>query len=111
MAIHEDVTAMVAEAAGVGASTIDLEVELWYDLRLGGDDMLNLFVRFQKTFGVNLDGLDLSTYAPNEDDVLLAQSTEWLRKRLCLKTEQRYKSLKVSDLIAAAESGSWSRQS
>jgi hypothetical protein len=111
MAIQEDVTAMVAEASGVDASTIGLEIELWYDLRLGGDDMLNLFLHFHKTFGVNLDGLDLSTYSPNEDDVLLVQSAEWLKKRLHLKPKQRYKSLRVSDLIAAAESGSWSKRS
>ena len=109
MAIHEDVTAMVAEAAGVDASTIGLEIELWYDLRLGGDDMLNLFLHFQKTFGVNLDGLDLSTYSPNEDDVLLTQCTEWVRKRLHLNSKQRYKSLRVSDLLVAAESRSWSK--
>jgi hypothetical protein len=111
MAIRDDVAAMVADAAGVDTSALGLEIELWYDLRLGGDDMLNLFLIFQKTFGVNLDGLDLSTYCPNEDDVLLEQSAEWLRKRLRLNSKKRYESLRVSDLVAAAESGSWSQES
>ncbi|MGA9901640.1 MAG: DUF1493 family protein [Terriglobales bacterium] len=111
MAIREDVAAMVAEAAGVDASAIGLEIELWYDLRLGGDDMLNLFLNLQKTFSVNLDGLHLPTYCPNEDDVLPEQSAECMRKRLRLNRKKRYESLRVSDLVAAAESGSWSQKS
>ena len=99
---------MVAEAAGVDASAINGESELWRDLHIGGDDMLELFLRLQKQFGVNLDGLDLKNFCPNEDDVLLTQITEWVRKNVGLRPEMRYTSMKVSDLIASVESKNWS---
>jgi hypothetical protein len=55
-----------------------------------------------------LDGLDLKNFCPNEDDVLLAQITEWVRKKVGLRPEMRYTSMKVGDLIASVESKNWS---
>ena len=89
-------------------SAINGQSELWRDLHIGGDDMLELFLTLQEQFGVNLDGLDLKNICPNEDDVLLAQITEWVRKKVGLSPEMRYTSMKVGDLIAAVESKSWS---
>jgi acyl carrier protein len=108
MGIAEDVVQLVAEAAGIDASTIRSDSELWTDLHIGGDDMLELFLNLQKKFGMNLDGLDLSTYSPSEDDALVTQVSEWFATRLHLARRQRYTSMRVADLISAAQSGSWS---
>jgi len=108
MPTRDQIIAMVADAAGVDVSAINGQSELWRDLHIGGDDMLELFLTLQEQFGVNLDGLDLKNICPNEDDVLLAQITEWVRKKVGLSPEMRYTSMKVGDLIAAVESKSWS---
>jgi len=108
MANRDQIVEIVAEAAGGDGSSINGETELWRDLHIGGDDMSELFVRLQKEFGVNLDGLDLKNFCPNENDVLLAQVTEWLRKKVGLGRGRHYSSMKVVDLISAVESKSWS---
>jgi len=108
MGTRDQIVEMAAVAAGVDGSSINGETELWRDLHIGGDDMSELFLRLQEEFGVNLDGLDLNNFCPNENDVLLAQVTEWLRKRVGLGRELHYASMKVVDLIAAVESKSWS---
>ena len=107
MSIADQIGKLVADTAGVEASKVTAESELWRDLRIGGDDMLELFLRIQREFGVNLEGLDLKTYSPNEDDVLPTQATEWLRNKFHLRPESRYASMKVADLIAAVESKNW----
>jgi acyl carrier protein len=110
MSVAEQIVKLVAETAGVPVSTVSAETELWRDLRVGGDDMLELFLRIQSEFSVNLDGLDLKTYSPDEDDALLTQGSEWIRKKLHLHPDSRYASMKVADLIAAVESKSWSKR-
>ncbi len=110
MSVTEQIVKLVAETAGVEISNVSADKELWRDLRIGGDDMLELFLRIQREFGVNLDGLDLKTYSPNKDDVLPTQASEWLRNKFHLRPESRYASMKVADLISAVEARSWSNR-
>ena len=79
---EDQIIAIVAEAAGVDDSAINVESEMWRDLHIGGDDMLELFLRLQEQFWVNLDGLDLKNFCPNEDDALLTQSPNGSERRL-----------------------------
>jgi len=109
MSIAEEVVQMIREAANVDAAELRPDTQLWRDLRIGGDDMLELFLKLQKRYGVNLDGLHLPTYSPNEDDVITEQIAKWTRKKLHIAPSDRYKSLTVADLIAVAERKNWSQ--
>jgi putative transposase len=70
MSVTDEVRKMVADAAGVDSSKVNERTELWRDLRIGGDDMLELFLELQNRFRVDLSGVDLRSYSPNEDDVV-----------------------------------------
>jgi acyl carrier protein len=110
VSVADEVIELVARAAGVDPAVIFLHSELWSDLRLGGDDMLELFLDLQKKYDLNLDGLHLPTYSPDEDDVLIEQIADWVKKKLHVPPSSNYKTLTVADLIAVVERKSWGRQ-
>jgi Protein of unknown function (DUF1493) len=110
VSVADEVIDSVAMAAGLDPSVIFLYSDLWRDLRIGGDDMLELFLDLQKKYNLNLDRLHLPTYSPNEDDVLTEQIADWVSNKLHLRRSGNYKSLTVADLIAVVERKSWSGQ-
>ena len=108
MDITTDILALVADAAAVRASAISPSTEIWNDLRIGGDDLDELLLAFQKKFGVNLDGVDIRIYAPDEAGVILFNAWDWLAPKLNLK-KAKFPSLTIADLIRAAQTRAWSK--
>lgn len=82
---------------------VNNETEIYYDLHLYGDDLYELVVWLGKEFGVPTK-INLLEYGPGERmfPFLFRKSRE-RRER-----ERRpYKSLKISDVLAAIETGKW----
>lgn len=84
-------------------SPITDDTEVYYDLRLYGDDLYALLVWIGREFGAQFR-VNLREYAPSEGIFpFLFRERRERRER-----EQRpYKSLKVRDILAGIEAGHW----
>ena len=68
----------IANEAGVPVDAITRQTRLWHDLRLGGDDAVEVFTRYQAQFGVDLASLQLTQHVPSEITVWYADAWESL---------------------------------
>ncbi len=106
MELTDEVVQLVANVSGVRPSEITPVTEIWNDLRIGGDDLDELLLSFQQRFGVEMQGVDLRIYAPDELGTSLCIAWDWVAPKLHLK-KATFPSLTVADLIAAAQSKTW----
>lgn len=91
------------EVSAYGAEVhITDETEIYYDLRLYGDDIYEFIVWVAKEFGVNFR-LDFDEYSPRER-ILPILFRKWRERE---HARHRYKSLKVRDILTAIELGRW----
>lgn len=78
------------------------DTELYRDLGIYGDEIVDLIWWLNKEFGVQTN-IDPFVYAPRESPFFTLFRT--IRK--VLGKETRYKSLKVADILAAIEARRW----
>ncbi|BDD11074.1 hypothetical protein FUAX_35060 [Fulvitalea axinellae] len=69
-----------------GTTDIDASLDLEYDLGLTGDDAVEFFEEYEKTFNVDMAGFNLSDYFHSEGENALL----WLKKS---STEERRRSV------------------
>ncbi len=86
---------------GIQGKEIVPKARLFQDLRVGGDDATDLLIAFSEAFGVDLTGVDVTKYFPDEAaSNVLYQILFWKRAR------NAFAALTVGDLIAAVEAKS-----
>lgn len=73
--------------------------EIYYDLRISGDDLLELLDWISIKFGANFSTMRVHDYAPSEVEIYPLITRLWGRRP--------YKSLKVQDVVDAVVRGSW----
>jgi Protein of unknown function (DUF1493) len=103
----EKVTEFIANEAGVPVDSITRQTRLWHDLRLGGDDAVEVFTRYQAQFGVDLASLQLTQHVPSEITVWYVDAWESLARILRFLPSPRYVPITVDDLVRAAEAKTW----
>lgn len=93
-----------AAAPRYRTSPVTADTEIYYDLRLYGDDLFELIRWINQEFGFALD-LNVAAYAPTEHPF------PWLAdaflRMMGRGYNRRYKSLKVRDVVAAIETRRW----
>ncbi|HEU4550757.1 MAG TPA: DUF1493 family protein [Rhizomicrobium sp.] len=101
---REKVVNHIREMSAYGGKIpITDDTEIYYDLRLHGDDLYELVVWLGKEFGVSTN-VKLRDYGPGEGPLSFLFRKQRERREL----EQRpYKSLKVRDILAVIETGRW----
>jgi hypothetical protein len=104
-AAREQVVAHLARvvAPHYRKSPITDDTEVYYDLRLYGDDLYAFLVWLGQKFGTDFH-INLPEYAPSERIFPF-----WFRQRRERREREGrpYKSLKVRDILAAIEAGRW----
>jgi hypothetical protein len=104
MAKNSDAFRKVAErlkrvtAPQFRSTPITEDTEIYRDLRIYGDEIVDLVWWLEKEFGVKTN-IDPFRYAPHESGIIGI-----LTRRI---TKPRYESLKVRDILAAIEVGHW----
>lgn len=92
---------VIAQLTKMSARKIPIteDMEIFYDLRLYGDDLYEFLVWVYKEFGVQFH-INLKEYAPGET---------WLVPLFWRRETQsgRYKSLKVRDILDAIQVKHW----
>lgn len=104
-AILEHVVRALARIAEPSAGAITGTTELYYDLGLAGDDLLEAIEAVREPFGTDFSQLDVRRYAPNEVGHnfglnLVRGVREWRGVRT-------YRSLTIGSLVDAVQAGSW----
>jgi hypothetical protein len=84
----------------VSSREVNLEQELYYELRISGDDLYDLLSQIAEEFGTDFSELDLRHYAPGEGAAML-------KPALVAAGLRPYESLTVRDLWTAIKSGRW----
>jgi hypothetical protein len=84
------------------AFPITADTEVYGDLRIYGDDIVDLVWWLDKEFGLKTN-INPFLYAPTEFPFI--QILRPIRKAFGI--ERQYKSLKVRDIVAAIEAGRW----
>ena len=80
--------------------TIDPSTRLWHDLRISGDDAIELFEDIHRQFGTNFFDFEFEPYFPDESEGLFAPVTEWLHPG-------RWKALTFGHLVQVVDAGTW----
>lgn len=75
------------------------DTEIYYDLRLFGDDLLEFIIWIRNEFGVNMN-INISEYGPSESAIPFL-FRQWTEKRN--RDQKRYKSLKIRDILAVVD--------
>ena len=83
---------------------ITCDTEIFHDLGIYGDDVLELVLWLHKEFGVETTNFNLARHVPGENAFLV--NWRWLGTLLGIE-ESQYKSLKVRDILAAIEAQRW----
>lgn len=78
--------------------------EIYGDLNIYGDDIVELVWWLDREFGVKSIGINPFRYAPRESPFLQVRSA--LRRAFGIKSPQ-FESFKVRDIIVAIEAGRW----
>jgi len=79
--------------------------ELYYDLGLAGEDLVDAIDAVSQAFGTDFGLMDLRDYGPNE--VGHNFGLNGVREFREWRGERTYRSLTVASLIAAVQAGSW----
>lgn len=74
--------------------------EIYYDLKLSGQDLFQLLSWISKELGVDFSDMDVAKYAPQEGMGLIKPVLDLLGLR-------PYRSLRIRDLLRAIEFGRW----
>jgi len=80
------------------------DTEVYDDLRVYGDDIVELVWWLDKEFGLKSTGINPSQYAPGEFPFSTLRRA--LGRLFGIKTPH-YESFKVRDIVAAIEAGRW----
>lgn len=80
---------------------LNYDIRIYHDLNIYGDDADELLEKYAKEFNVDISFFKFTDYFPEEGDILIST----LIRILSLKQRTKYKELKISDLIHAAETG------
>ena len=90
----------IVKASTSAVGEISLDQELYYDLKISGDDLHDMLVRISGEFGTDFSALDLRRYAPGEGFAIV-------KPALALAGAQPYDSLTVGDVWNAVQEGRW----
>lgn len=74
---------------------------LYHNLRIAGDDALELLEAVQKEFGTKFDNLNFGTYFPNEGDLMGYQLSKMFGVR------DKLKRFNFGHLVEVVKSGHW----
>jgi hypothetical protein len=94
-----EIIGLIAEAT-VMQRPIKYDDEIYYDMKIYGDPLFDLLSTIASRFGTDFSELHLPEYAPGEGFSLFSSLAVALGRR-------PFRSLRVSDLIAAVELGRW----
>lgn len=75
------------------------DTEIYYDLRLFGDDLFEFIIWIRNEFGANMN-ININEYGPGES-VIPFLFRQWTEKRN--RDQRRYRSLKIRDILAAVD--------
>ena len=89
----------------VGKAKIDDHTRVYHDLKIAGDDAIELIGDLRTDFQVDFDGMKFSDYFPGETDAF----PEHLGRLLRLKSKR--KPLTVGHLLLVVEKGRWQEPS
>lgn len=95
-----DALLRMIEETTVSGRRISMDDEIYYDLRISGDDLYDLLTRAAEQFGTDFSNLDLQRYAPGEGAAILKPALASVGLR-------PYESLKVRDIWDAVVRGMW----
>ena len=101
----EDFTVLVQRLAAttvVKNVTISDDTEVYFDLRISGQDLYELISWIAREFEVDFSGMNIDDYAPSDGVDLLELLSFGLWKR-------RYKSLTVGALRRAIDTKTWTQ--
>ena len=93
----------LVQSATVVQRNVTMDDEVYDDLRIWGDDLYDIFSTLADRFGTDFSALCISDYAPGE-------GVSFVRPLLRLFGARPFKSLKVRDIVAAVEAGSWKKR-
>ncbi len=96
---------LMALTAARGVS-ISPDTEIFYDLRIYGIELLELFLWINREFRVELK-VDISLYAPGESQFGGLFQKIWVR---LTGKHPHYKSLSVRRIVEAIEKGQWENE-
>ena len=96
-----DVVKFIADFIGVKANKISSESRIYEDLKVDGDDAIELIFEFAKHFEVDMEGFEPKKYfAPEGIDLIGALLG-------LFKKNKKLEPLKVSHLVDAANKKRW----
>lgn len=87
-----------------GSVPITLDTEIYGDLLVYGDDIVEFVWWLDREFGVKSSGINPFRYAPKEGPFLQVRSA--LRKVLGIRSPQ-FESFRIRDVVMAIEAGRW----
>lgn len=107
--LTNDVIRFVSEYLAVSERRISVDMTIFGDLGVDGDDGAKLLEAFGERFHVDMIGCDPRRHFGPESDSLLAP-IRWLGRRFrpwSAGTRDDLKPIRVSDLVRIAEAGHW----
>jgi hypothetical protein len=99
----DEIIDIIARIAVSGRRPVTCATELYYDLRLAGDDLYEMIAAIHARFGTDFSVMDLEEYAPGETEAFF--SLDPLRE--LLGRPRRFRSLTVQLLMDAVQAGAW----
>lgn len=108
--LSAEVFAMVAEFTGVRQQKLTLETTLFGDLGVDGDDAVDFFEEFAKTFGVDLADFKINQYFGPEVSSDPFSSIINLLQGWWMGDSHKaadVKPISLRDLVEAARAGRW----
>lgn len=97
-ALFLQIQEFISDLAGISKNRITMESTLERDLRIYGDDALELIDGYSKKFNVDVENLKFSDYITPEGDTILPMIISWFKS----KPVKKRMDLTVSDLVNGA---------
>lgn len=107
--LSTQVFAMVSEFTGVRPQELTLETTLLYDLGIDGDDAVEFFEEFARTFGVDLSDFNIETHFGPEASDPFSSILTWVQGWWIGDHHSAAGVVPISlhDLVQSARAGRW----
>ena len=98
--IREAIVSIVRSIT-LGRDSIGDDSSLFHDLGIAGDDAAELFDKIHEKFGTRFDGLEFSTFFPDETEAIFYHVAKLFGYR------SRKPELTLGHLVRVVEAGAW----
>jgi len=99
--IFPEIQELISDFSGIKKSKITISSKLEHDLRIYGDDAIELILAYSKKFSVNLDNLNPGDHFSPEGDTVLP----WIISLFSPSKKVIIDDLMVLDLVNGAKAG------